>query len=112
MATTIPGTVRGGTLGIEAKATLDGTTGNIEVIWSIPPRIGIITIQNKVVSAGNINVYGTCSLTSDVEAGNIDWFDLFGAAQAADFQVPIHGAVSAIKVVRNTGSHRVCIRGQ
>ncbi len=111
MATiTIPGSVSGGNLGINDKKTIDGTT--TQVVWQIPPRIGTITIQAQVLTAGSYRVEATASPIEDVQADSADWFDALGADQVASSMNPIIAAVTAIRVVRVAGSHRVCIRGQ
>jgi len=111
MATvTVPGAVSGGTLGITGKQALNAATP--QVIWQIPPRIGTITIQVAVTSAGNYEVLCTASPVEDVLDDTADWFDIFGAAQSASRQQAIFASVTAVKVVRSTGEHTACIRGQ
>jgi len=112
MATvTVPGAVSGGTLGITDKKTLDGVSLTT-IVWQIPPRIGTLTIQAAVVSAGSYRVETTASPIEDVQADTADWFDVFGADQNASRQQAIFAAVTAVKVTRVSGSRRVCIRGQ
>ena len=111
MATiTIPGAVTGGSLGINAKKTLDGASP--AVVWQIPPRIGTLTVQVFITSAGTYRVEATASPIEDVQADTADWFDAYGADQNASSMRSIIAAVTAIRVTRVTGSHRVCIRGQ
>jgi hypothetical protein len=105
-----PGSVRGSTLGIIDKKTLDGTTPY--VIWETPPRVGTLTVQVAVLSAGNYRVEITASPIEDVQSDTADWFDLFGADQSQSRQNAIFSSVTAVKVTRVSGSHRACIRGQ
>jgi len=112
MATvTVPGAVSGGTLGITDKKTLDGSALTV-VTWQIPPRIGTLTIQANVVSAGSYRIETTASPIEDVQADTADWYDVFGADQAASRQQAIFAAVTAVRATRVSGTHRVCIRGQ
>lgn len=112
MATiTTPGAVSGGTLGITDKKTLDGSALTY-VVWQIPPRIGTITLQAYVVSAGSYRIEATASPIEDVEADSADWFDIFGADQSVSRQQAIFSAVTAVRATRVSGTHRVCIRGQ
>jgi hypothetical protein len=113
MAVLVPGFVRGGTLGINDRAQIDGTTS--EVIWEIPPRIGILTIQGRCkVTPAEFQVYTTADPVDSIGASSdpATWFPVFSAAQVADVQTPIHGSVTAVKFVRTAGTIMVGIRGQ
>lgn len=105
-----PGSVSGGTLGINAVATLSASA--VSIIWEIPPRIGTITVQVAVLSAGTYRVEVTASPRDNVASDTADWFDLWGADQNASRQDAIFAAITAIRITRVTGTHRVCIRGQ
>jgi hypothetical protein len=112
MATvTTPGAVSGGTLGITDKKTLDGSALSY-VVWQIPPRIGSVTVQVYVVSAGSYRVEMTASPIDDITTDTADWFDMFGADQSASRQQAIFASVTAVRVTRVSGIHRACIRGQ
>ena len=105
-----PGSVSGSTLGITALAVLNGTSQSI--IWEIPPRIGTITLQAAVLSAGTWRAEVTASPRDNVLSDTADWFDVFGADQVASRQEAIFSAITAIRFTRLSGEHRVCIRGQ
>lgn len=107
---TIPGAVSGGSLGINDKKTLDSVTS--VVVWQIPPRIGTLTIQVQVTSAGSYRVETTASPIEDVQGDSADWFDAYGADQNASTQKALMAAVTAVRITRVAGTHRVCIRGQ
>lgn len=108
---TTPNAVSGGTLGINDKKTLDGSALTY-VIWQIPPRVGTLTIQAKVVSAGSYRVEATASPIADVLDDSADWFDIPGADQTVSRMIAIFSSVTAVRVTRVSGTHRVCIRGQ
>ena len=105
-----PGSVSGGTLGINAVTTLSASAASI--IWEIPPRIGTLTVQIAVLTAGSYRVEVTASPRDNVVADTADWFDLWGADQTVSRQEAIFSALTAIKITRVSGSHRVAIRGQ
>lgn len=109
-AITTPGSVSGGTLGISAKATINAS--NPWIIWEIPPRIGTLTLQAAVLTAGTWRAECTASPRDDVIADTADWFDVLGADQTASRMQAIFSAVTAVRFTRVSGEHRVCIRGQ
>ena len=104
MATlTTPGSVSAGSLGISAKATLNNTETSI--IWEIPPRIGTLTIQNQITSAGgSYRVEVTASPIADVENDTAHWFDAIGTDQTISTLKAIFSAVTAVKVQRISGT--------
>ena len=112
---TVPGAVSGANLGIADKqvltASLPAASPGV-ALWQIPARIGSITVQVYVTSAGSYYVEVTASPIEDVVAGTADWFDLFGANQSASRQQAIFSSVTALRVTRVSGEFRACIRGQ
>jgi hypothetical protein len=111
----VPGAVSGGTLGISDKQSITAALPSADpgvVTWQIPPRIGTITLQVYVTSAGSYYAEVTASPIADVVAGTADWFDLFGANQSASRQQAIFSSVTAVRVTRVSGEFRACIRGQ
>lgn len=109
-ALSTPGAVAGGTIGINDVTTLNATKQS--VIWEIPARIGTLTVQVAVLSAGGYRVEITASPRDNVVSDTADWFDVFGADQVASRQQALFASVTAVKFTRVSGEHRVCIRGQ
>ena len=109
MATiTVPVAVSGGTLGISAKQALSSALA--EVIYQIPPRIGVVTVQVVPNPTGTYEVACTANPIEDVQAGSASWFDIITGTAAQ--QQAIFASVTAIRFKRTAGDLTVCIRGQ
>ena len=110
MATiTVPGAVSGGTLGISSKSTL---SNGQQVVWQIPPRIGVCTIQVVPVGSATYAVQVTANPIEDVQADTASWFDVITGTAAQ--QQAIFASVTAVKVLQSAGAGTIvaCIRGQ
>lgn len=115
MAISTPGVIQGGTIGVEAKASLDGAVQSV-VTWSIPPRIGVISIGVRLpAETGNsYKVEYSNSPVADIIADTAAWFDMYGANQSISRLASVYGALSAIRVTRlsGTGTFVATLRGQ
>jgi len=110
MATiTVPGAVSGGTLGISDRKTI--TNGN-QVVWQVPPRIGVCTIQVVPVGSATYAAQVTADPIENVQNDTATWFDVITGTAAA--QQAIFASVTAIKVLQSAGAGSLvaCIRGQ
>lgn len=109
----VPNFVRNGMLGVEGQEVIN--TSNDELVFTIPPRIGILGIQAVNTGSANYQVYTTLDPVVDASDLNLaDWFPVFGANQTGPNQSSLYGAISYIRFKFNSGAGSVkcSIRGQ
>lgn len=112
MAIENPNLISGGTIGIEAEKTLNGTTTTVD--WLIPPRIGVISVSVKLDAETGMGYkieYTNCTVAR-VQAGTAIWFDAFGADQSVSRIIALYGAISSVRITRLAGAMVASIRGQ